>query len=150
MTLQLAIAENEYHSCVCFEELQANYDSHPGSAATTNNLKVTSEQIIVFQAFRECKLIFLYRYARITLELSFDCVQPFYVPRNAFDITLLSKTVAVAGDKGITIVDPMKYVPSSRLAWSLLMCRLFLVCLVAQFLPCQTSHLLLQTRELQT
>ncbi|OCB84705.1 hypothetical protein A7U60_g8226 [Sanghuangporus baumii] len=31
---------------------------------------------------------------------------PFYVPRTAYDITILSKTIAIAGEKGVMIVDP--------------------------------------------
>ncbi|EJD06594.1 uncharacterized protein FOMMEDRAFT_17102 [Fomitiporia mediterranea MF3/22] len=40
---------------------------------------------------------------------------PFYVPRSANEMTMLSKTIAVAGDKGITIVDPTNLSSSAML-----------------------------------
>lgn len=36
--------------------------------------------------------------------------QPFYVPKDAYDVMPLVKTIAVSTEKGIAIVDPTGYV----------------------------------------
>lgn len=40
-------------------------------------------------------------------------VQPGYVPKDAYDMTTLVKTIGICTHDGIVILDPMKYVPAS-------------------------------------
>jgi hypothetical protein len=36
-------------------------------------------------------------------------LQPFYVPKEPYDVIPLMKTIAIATEKGLVIVDPTKY-----------------------------------------
>ena len=42
--------------------------------------------------------------------------QPFYIPKDAYDVTPLVKTIAVCTEKGIMILDPTKYVSLSTVS----------------------------------
>ena len=45
----------------------------------------------------------------VSMKSSADRIpQPFYVPKDAYDVTPLVKTIAVSTEKGIVILDPTK------------------------------------------